>query len=81
MPVNAIACANHPDRTALSYCAGCGKALCADCVVRLSTGNYCETCAETPDHRPPGARRKSRVWLWVALAALAMVVYLVVRAL
>ncbi|MDR7521219.1 MAG: B-box zinc finger protein [Armatimonadota bacterium] len=80
--MSAVTCAHHPDRTALSYCAGCGKALCADCVVRLSVGNYCESCAETPDHRPRAARRRaSRLWLWAVLAALAMAIYLVVRAL
>ncbi|MGH2404971.1 MAG: B-box zinc finger protein [bacterium] len=69
--MNAIACAHHADRAALAYCAGCGKALCAECVVRLSTGNYCESCAETPDHRPAGVRpRRSRVLVWVGLAVL-----------
>jgi hypothetical protein len=78
--LNGIACAHHPDRSALAYCAGCGKALCAECVVRLSFGNYCQTCAETPDHRPPVARRsRARLWLWVGLAGLALVVYLILR--
>ena len=36
-----IACAYHDDRTALAYCSGCGKALCSQCVVRLTSGNYC----------------------------------------
>jgi hypothetical protein len=78
--VNGIACANHPERPALAYCAGCGQALCAGCVVRLSTGNYCEVCAETPDHRPRPARaRRSRLWLWVGLAAAAAAAYVVSR--
>jgi hypothetical protein len=78
--MSAIACANHPDRTALSYCAGCGKPLCLDCVVRLSTGNYCDVCAETPDHRPAVRRRAtSRLWLWAGLAGLMTAAYLITR--
>lgn len=69
--MNGIACAHHADRAALAYCAGCGKALCAECVVRLNTGNYCSACAETPDHRPATARpRRSRALVWVGLAVL-----------
>ncbi len=78
--MNGIACAHHPDRLALAYCAGCGKPLCGACVVRLSDGNFCETCAETPDHRPPVPRRaRGRIWLWVGLGALAIVAYLIAR--
>ncbi len=78
--MNAIACAHHPDRVALAYCAGCGKPLCGSCVVRLSTGNYCEVCAETPNHRPPAARKsRSRVWVWLGIAALAVAAYLLSR--
>lgn len=62
---------------ALAYCAGCGKALCTGCVVRLSTGNYCQNCAETPDHRPREARRRSRAWIWVAVVGLAVAGYLI----
>jgi hypothetical protein len=78
--VTTIVCANHPDRLAMGYCAGCGKALCSSCLVRLSTGNYCAVCAETPDHRPPSARgRRGRTWLWVGLAALVTLVLLLSR--
>ncbi|MGQ0548149.1 MAG: hypothetical protein ACT4PY_00550 [Armatimonadota bacterium] len=74
--MNAIACAHHAERTALAYCAGCGKALCAECVVRLSTGNYCSSCAETPDHRPAAQRpRRSRALRWVGLAVLLVAGY------
>jgi hypothetical protein len=76
-----ITCANHPDRLAMGYCAGCGKALCSSCLVRLSTGNYCQVCAETPDHRPPAGRRRTRTWLWVGLAALVTLVLLLLRSL
>jgi hypothetical protein len=80
--MTAIVCANHPDRLAMGYCAGCGKALCSDCLVRLSTGNYCPVCAETPDHRPPSTRgRRTRAWLWVGLALLATLVLLLLRSL
>lgn len=68
-----IVCVHHPDRLALAYCSGCGKALCNQCVVRLSTGNYCDVCAETPDHRPAARRAgRSRVWLWIGLAILIL---------
>lgn len=74
--MNAIACVYHADRTALAYCAGCGKPLCAQCVVRLSTGNYCWACAETPDHRPAALRpRRSRALLWAGLAAVMILGY------
>lgn len=79
--MSAIVCANHPDRTAIGYCAGCGRPLCSACIVRLSTGNYCQICAETPDHRPPAARRRQgRVWVWVGLAALVTLAVLASRA-
>jgi len=75
-----IACAYHADRTALAYCSGCGKALCSQCVVRLSTGNYCESCAETPDHRPAvRAAGRSRLLLWIGLAVLALGGYIITR--
>lgn len=75
-----IACVNHPDRLALAYCAGCGKALCGKCVLRLSSGNYCQVCAETPNHRPPSPRgRRGRMWLWVGLAVAATAILLLSR--
>ena len=76
--MNGIACAHHADRAALAYCAGCGKTLCAECLVRSSTGNYCQSCAETPDHRPRVVRRGwSRAWIWVALAAVVVAGYVI----
>jgi hypothetical protein len=77
--VSTIVCANHPDRPAMGYCAGCGKPQCSTCLVRLSSGNYCPVCAETPDHRPPAPRRRSRVWLWAGLAALVTLTLLLSR--
>lgn len=78
--MNQISCAHHPDRTALAYCAGCGKALCGGCVVRLSAGNYCNACAETPDLRPrPPKGRRSRRWLWVVVALAALAVLFALR--
>ncbi|HET8679171.1 MAG TPA: hypothetical protein VFM39_03565 [bacterium] len=45
-------------------------------MVRLSTGNYCSSCAETPDHRPAASRpRRSRALLWVGLVALVVAGY------
>ncbi len=78
--MSAIPCAHHPDRLALAYCSGCGKALCGICVVRLSAGNYCAACAETPDLRPRRARgRGGRWWLWAAIAALGLAAYAFLR--
>ena len=80
--MNGIVCAYHADRPALFYCAGCGKALCSGCVVRLDTGNYCSSCAEAPDHRPrPALTGRSRVWLWAGLAGLAIAGYVISRVL
>lgn len=77
--MSAVVCAFHADRAALAYCAGCGKALCTTCVVRLSTGNYCQTCAERPDHRPRAGRRgPTHLWLWAGLAA-ALLLYVISR--
>lgn len=59
-------CANHPDRNALGYCSSCGKALCSECLVRLSTGNFCEACANPT----AAARRAASWWLIVAGAGL-----------
>jgi hypothetical protein len=78
--MRAIVCAHHADRAALWYCSGCGRPLCGACVVRLSSGNYCEACAEAPDHRPPAPRApRSRVWLWIGIAALAAAAYVITR--
>jgi hypothetical protein len=57
-------CANHPDRSALGYCAHCGKPVCRACLVRLPTGTYCEACASSED-RPV---RRARVFPWWAIA-------------
>lgn len=74
-----IVCAYHPDRAALGYCSGCGKSLCYQCVVRLTAGNYCPSCAETPDHKPARPGGRSRLPLWIGLAALAIGGYIVTR--
>jgi hypothetical protein len=74
-----ITCAYHDDRTALAYCAGCGKPLCGQCVVRLSTGNYCDTCAAAPDHRPQSIAQRSRAKWWIIGAVILTVVYVVSR--
>ena len=80
--MSAVVCTFHADRPALAYCAGCGKALCTVCVVRLSTGNYCEACAEAPTHRPGAARQgRGRVWVWAGLAVAALALYLISRVL
>ncbi len=84
-----VTCADHPDRRALGYCGRCGKALCTACLVRLSTGNYCERCADEaggPVHpargAPHGGRRGPKIsWWGVALAVLLglMVLRLLLR--
>ena len=71
-------CATHPDRAALGYCGRCGKALCKDCLVRLSTGNFCETCANAPER---GARPTRRGLPWWALALIIVAAIIVLRAL
>jgi hypothetical protein len=49
-------------------------------VVRLSAGNYCETCAATPDHRPAAPQKaRSRLWIVVGAAVAAALVLLVMR--
>jgi hypothetical protein len=67
-------CANHPDRTALGYCSACGKALCTACLVRTSTGNYCEPCA-TGANRPARTRRAIPWWA-IALGVLLVLILL-----
>ena len=74
-----ITCAYHDDRTALGYCAGCGKPLCGQCVVRLSAGNYCDTCAATPDHRPAQPAKRSRAMWWVIGGLILAGVYVLSR--
>jgi B-box zinc finger len=68
-----VKCATHPDRTALGYCGRCGKALCKECLVRLSTGNYCDTCANAPDRAPARVRRGIPWWV-VGLILLAVLI-------
>ncbi len=71
----AVRCAHHPERAALGYCSACGKALCAACLVRLSTGNYCETCAN-----PPARPRPARRFPWWAIVLAVLVVLVLLRA-
>lgn len=66
-------CANHPDRAALGYCSRCGKALCSECLVRLSIGNFCETCANPP----PLVRARPAIPWWLIVLAGAGLVLLV----
>ena len=68
-------CAVHPERSALGYCGRCGKALCKDCLVRLSTGNYCAACADAPE-RSARAARRGVPWWAMALIVLAAVIVL-----
>jgi hypothetical protein len=63
-------CANHPDRPALGYCSRCGKALCTECLVRLSTGNFCDACANPA----PTAARRAMPWWIIVLAVVALLV-------
>lgn len=62
-------CANHPDRAALGYCSRCGKALCTECLVRLSIGNFCETCANPGTAARP---RRAMPWWLIVLAGVAL---------
>ena len=71
-------CASHPDRTALGYCGRCGKALCKECLVRLRTGNYCDTCANAPD---PGAARSRRGIPWWLVGLILLAALIIIRAL
>ena len=73
-------CAVHPDRQALGYCSRCGKPLCKECLVRLRTGNFCDTCANAPEGRPARPRRGMPWWAigLIVLAAL-IVIRMVVR--
>jgi hypothetical protein len=71
-------CATHPERTALGYCGRCGKALCKDCLVRLSTGNFCDTCANAPER---GTSRPRRGVPWWAVGLILLVAFIVIRAL
>lgn len=68
-------CAVHPERSALGYCGRCGKALCKDCLVRLSTGNFCDSCANAPE---PGVRpaRRGIPWWTIVLIIAAVVIAL-----
>jgi len=73
-----VKCATHPDRTALGYCGRCGKALCKECLVRLSTGNYCDTCANAPDR---GAARPRRAIPWWVVGLILLAALIFIRAL
>ncbi|MDR5693885.1 MAG: hypothetical protein QN189_04830 [Armatimonadota bacterium] len=68
-------CAYHPDALAITYCARCGRALCKDCVVRLSQGNFCERClsgiSERRTRRPWGLYLGASIALLIALLLIA----------
>lgn len=40
-------CANHEQALATSVCATCGRALCADCTIRVQDRVTCKTCLES----------------------------------
>jgi hypothetical protein len=74
-----VMCAYHPGRTALGYCGSCGKALCTACLVRLSSGNFCEVCTASGGGPAPAKARRGIPW-W-ALLLLAAAVLILLRAL
>jgi MYXO-CTERM domain-containing protein len=68
-----VKCAVHPDRLALGYCSTCGKPLCKECLVRLSTGNFCDACANAPAG-PPARVRRGMPWWAIGLIVLAALI-------
>lgn len=41
-----MACPNHPTLPAAAPCAGCGAALCENCLVEFLGGRYCGPCRD-----------------------------------
>jgi len=42
-------CANHEQAPATAVCASCGRALCADCTIRVQGRVTCKTCLESQE--------------------------------
>jgi hypothetical protein len=42
-------CANHEQAPATAVCAACGRALCADCTIRVQGRVTCKTCLESQE--------------------------------
>lgn len=42
-------CANHEQALATAVCASCGRALCADCTIRVQGRVTCKTCLESQE--------------------------------
>lgn len=55
----ATTCYRHPDREGGRHCTRCGKATCADCLVKATIGSHCVDCAHAA--RPDLADR-ARMW-------------------
>ena len=73
-------CAFHPERSALGYCGTCGKPLCKTCIVRLRTGNFCESCASSPEgstRQSAAPRRRFPRW---AIVVAVLVILVLARA-
>jgi len=68
-------CAYHPEAVAITYCSRCGRALCRDCVVRLSQGNFCDRCISGLSEK-----RTRRSWSLYVGAAIAAIIALLLLA-
>ena len=64
-------CANHPRSEAAAVCAGCGKDLCQECAIALSTGAWCRECLGALTAEGAGAReRRGKSKLLAALLSI-----------
>ena len=75
-------CTNHPDRAAVTRCAGCHKPVCEECVVSTTDGKFCsQQCAQrTADFRKHNVGKKAgkSVMSLVKLAVAAVIILVVV---
>jgi pimeloyl-ACP methyl ester carboxylesterase len=53
-------CSRHGGRPVLSHCVACGRAMCAQCIVRTPVGFKCSACTGGPAD-PPRPRRRPPV--------------------
>lgn len=68
MAVGGTVCAFHKRRPRVATCASCGRALCADCIVRTGVGIKCRSCTGVKATKPAKAEEAEREAVLAAVA-------------
>lgn len=66
-------CANHPRSEAAATCAGCGKPICAACLVQLDERTWCRDCLSRIVAKEGAGARVHPGWRKLAAALLSII--------